>query len=73
MPTTKLRRELLFTEEETHGLYALWLDLRSPGRKGTPAYIGQRLGFNQWLARLTLERSKEIVQELRVGLPKRGK
>lgn len=36
-------------------LRAVWEELRRAGRKGRPEYIGQRLTFNSWLARLAAE------------------
>ncbi len=55
VPTTKPSRKLYYSEEELQRLLAIWQELRNPGLRRAPGYIGQKLTFNRWLAGLTVE------------------
>ena len=68
MPTEKPRKDLLFAEEDLHDLEALWLELRSPQRRGDPSYIGRKVTFNQWLASMAMRGAAEVRRES--GAPK---
>lgn len=67
VPTTKPSRKLYYSEEELRHLLAIWKELRNPGRRREPGYIGQKLTFNRWLATLTKDGADRARGNLAVG------
>lgn len=64
VPTTKPTRTLYYSVEELQRLLAIWKELRNPGRRREPGYIGQKLTFNRWLAGLTTDGAEQARQRL---------
>ena len=59
-PTTKEQLLVTFEDDEEKTLRRIWGELRAPGRRGRPEYIGQKLSFNRWLVRLAVEHAMQI-------------
>ena len=68
-PTTKEQLLITFENDEERILRRVWSALRSPGRKGQPEYIGQKLSFNRWLVRVAVERARQIEADLSHAAP----
>lgn len=74
VPTTKPSRKLYYSEEQLRRLLAIWQELRNPGRRRQPGYIGQRLTFNRWLASMTVDGAERALAALAAaeGAPTSG-
>lgn len=64
MPTRHPRKLVPFTEEDLHALAALHVELQKPGRRGSANYLPLKVTLNQFIAKLAMERAKQVRGEL---------
>ncbi len=64
MPTDKEPVLVVIPPEELARLERLLDEMKKPGRRRMPGYVGQKMTVNRLLVRLALERAAQVEQEL---------